>query len=443
MTAAEPTYEEELRAARHGTAKINGTFDRMFKAHRPKILEGLGKAPSLNNYVTIPMQDSMIGRKITIILPTINRSAFLSRLLTYYSESGFQGYIGIADSSNFEHLEKNKRLIDSLQGKLNIIHKECPELDYVQSTMQILNSVDTPYAAYLCDDDFLTVPALEMSAYFLENHPEYNAAWGKAIKIRLDAEGACGQVSFCTEKRQPVVEESSGSQRYLNYMKDPNDVVFAVHRVLPFRRILDNWQLVVDKYQKIQFFDAFVHNMNSAICGKIKQLDCLYLVRQDHRQRYFGELRRDFFPIIFSPTFLASYHLFSDLLASELVQQDAITLEAAREVIKQGFWLYLARMLVKSYPEHYAQGPRIFDNGVLAPFYATESRNEPLWRNQARRIPGARRAWHGIRSLISSESRWRDEMSLAALLHPSSPYHTDFMPIYRAVTTSPSPLDSR
>jgi hypothetical protein len=30
----------------------------------------------------------------------------------------------------------------------------------------------------------------------------------------------------------------------------------------------------------------------------------------------------------------------------------------------------------------------------------------------------------------------REELSLAALLRPSSQYHADFMPIYRAITTS-------
>jgi hypothetical protein len=45
--------------------------------------------------------------------------------------------------------------------------------------------------------------------------------------------------------------------------------------------------------------------------------------------------------------------------------------------------------------------------------------------------------WRSVRSLVS---RREDALSLSALMKPSSPYHTDFVPIYRAVGNPPADL---
>ena len=59
----------------------------------------------------------------------------------------------------------------------------------------------------------------------------------------------------------------------------------------------------------------------------------------------------------------------------------------------------------------------------------------PRIRALLKRVPGLRRAWRGLRAI---KQRWRDEPSLPALLHPSSPYHAEFMPIYETVAQRPS-----
>jgi len=154
----------------------------------------------------------------------------------------------------------------------------------------------------------------------------------------------------------------------------------------------------------------------SIILGKVKELNCIYLVRQVHEQRY---LLPDMYDWMTSPDWLPSYQVFRNCLTKELVRQDGISLDEARAVVKQAFWSYLAKGFMKKWQGCYGQ-PRV-------------SRRTRLLQAM-RVIPGARQAWRGLRSLLPSQ---RDEMSLNALLDPSSPYHADFMPIYRSVTDPP------
>ena len=55
-----------------------------------------------------------------------------------------------------------------------------------------------------------------------------------------------------------------------------------------------------------------------------------------------------------------------------------------------------------------------------------------------RRIPLLKGTWHQARSFLPGD---QNKISLPALLRPGSPYHADFMPIYRAVVNQPVSLD--
>ncbi|MFH1582025.1 MAG: hypothetical protein ABIC39_08190, partial [Pseudomonadota bacterium] len=100
------------------------------------------------------------------------------------------------------------------------------------------------------------------------------------------------------------------------------------------------------------------------------------------------------------------------------VRQDGITMDEAREVVKQAFWSRLSKGLVNKYQSRY--GKKTFKSVIKQKYPAIARRLATVWRM--------------IKAKINPQ-----EMSLPALLSASSPYHADFMPIYRAVTTqSPS-----
>ena len=350
--------------------------------------------------------------KITLLVPTMNRSEFLIRLLRYYGAIGFQGSLCIGDSSSREHVERTKRAIDSLSGKLNIVYREYPNVKHPQCMQQLVGLIPTSYAAHLADDDFLVPAALERCAMFLEAHSEYGAAHGLGILFSLESSGPHGKFAAVGRYGLRPIEAESASQRLLNHLRNYSVTLFSVHRVESWRLMYKDISLMTDR----AFAGEIMPCCLSVIQGKVKELDCFYLVRQTHPQRY--DLP-DVYDWIASPDWLPSYEIFCDCLTAELARQDGISLGDAREVVKQAFWSYLAQGMMLGWQERYGQ-----DGSML---YSR-------WREVARHVPGLRKAWHGLRSFLPGVD---NQMSLQALLRPSSPYHADFMPVYRAITTAP------
>ena len=130
--------------------------------------------------------------EVSILIPTLNRSEFLIRALSYYCKVEFKGWICIGDSSNAQHNERIKSVIYALEDKLNIIYKYSPKPPYTNDSMcmkELIEIAPTPYVVYAGDDDFLVTSALAQFAAYLEDHSEYVAAHGLRLAYNLKTEG--------------------------------------------------------------------------------------------------------------------------------------------------------------------------------------------------------------------------------------------------------------
>lgn len=355
--------------------------------------------------------------EITLLVPTMNRSEFVIRLLHYYNEAGFKGCICVGDSSDAEHVERARRAIKALQGKLNIVYQEYPHFNNAECIERLLDFVPTPYAALVPDDDFLVPTALEQCVMFLERHPDYSAAHGVAAFVAVQSNEAHSRVVGGGRYRQPVIGAKSASHRLLEHLSNYSVTLFSVHRLESWREMYRDSSLLADR----AFVQELLPCCISVILGKVKDLDCLYLIRQDHAGRYLSPVIYDW---VTSPNWLPSYEIFRDRLSEELARQDGISGDQAREVVKEAFWSYLARSLNQKWEGRYGQAGADYRQRL---------------RRAARGIPGLRRAWSGFRSFLPGDN---NQMSLQALLRRSSPYHDDFMPIYRAITMRPTSLDA-
>jgi glycosyltransferase domain-containing protein len=371
--------------------------------------------------------------KVTIVIPTKSRPDFLARLLTYYRDTGFLGCICVGDSSESDHLERNRLLIKSLSDRINIIYKEYPKLNAISTMGELINYIETPYAAICCDDDFLIPSALVKSSRFLDENLEYNAAWGKAVKVRLENNGAFGQVAYCKPIKQPVLDAESGSQRYINYMMiQQTDVLYAVQRSKNFIRAYSPSNI-----KDMMFAGGVLPNAMSCVHGKNKEYDHLFLVRQDHDERLDFTERTDALAWITNQEFSSSYLGFQEVVVNELANQDGITKEEAQSAVRQGFLLFLQSKLInESKKRNYV---RYNDSNGKMLFKSLENKKEHTWKRLARNIPGLAGIWQLIKkhNLISRKLDSSHNMSLKALLDSSSPYHQDFISIYNAITKPP------
>lgn len=348
---------------------------------------------------------------ITLLIPTMNRTDFLIRQLGYYRDVGFKGCICIGDSSDNVHTERTRQALATLSS-LNITYREYPGVNDAECLKRLLDFVTTPYAAFVADDDFLIPSAMEQCTRFLDQHGDYGSAHGLALTISLKSDGAFGKVAGARRYGLPAIEGDSARQRILAHLGDYAVTLFGVHRIESWRRMYRDIGRLADK----TFASELLPCCLSVILGKVKQLDCLYLVRQDHSQRYFLPGKSDW---VRKPEWPGLYQTFVGLLAEALAKQDSIAKDEAKKVVERAFGSYLTGLLGANWRSQCGQ-----------------PRADALYRLRqiARRIPGAAAVW---RLLLSVKSPGRFETTPAALLDPAFPYHAEIMPIYRAMTVAP------
>lgn len=332
---------------------------------------------------------------LTIMIPTMNRSDFLIRLLNYYADTGYKHWISIGDSSNSEDVEKTKNAIKYIGSKLKIIYNEFPGLNDAECMQQIVKTVSTPYVVFVADDDFLVPNGLEKCISFLENNQDYNSAHGIANKFNLESDAPYGKFVNSYNYILPSIEAETASQRILDYLNNYSVALFCVHRI-------ESWKDMYSDITPRHFAAEMLPCCLSVIHGKVKQLDCFYLMRQDHIKRFEQPDKKKWMN---SPDWDVSYNYFIDRLAKELSLQDGITLKKSRNIIEKAFKLYL-------------------DSWTKSMIYARIGK-------AVRYIPGMSRVITKLK-----EKRYGN-LSLSALLNPSSPYHEDFMTVYYAVTIPP------
>ena len=141
------------------------------------------------------------------------------------------------------------------------------------------------------------------------------------------------------------------------------------------------------------------------------KLDCFYMLRQHHDNRSFFTSQYDW---ITSSDWQASFQKFREYLAYDLANQDGLSIQSACDCIDAAFFGYITNSLTKSWNASHA------DAGNWLRKLAGKSRT-------------IKQVWRRVRSFSATETK---QVSLRGLLRPSSPYHSDFMPMYHAVTNS-------
>ena len=350
---------------------------------------------------------------LSLIVPTRNRSEYLHRLLSYYADCDFKCPILIGDSSSEEECLRIQRSVQFFSRKLHVNHQILPsDCGIYEATRRLAEATSTPYIVLLADDDLLVPCGLEAAVDFLETHPDYSAAHGMAGLITLSSTGPYGPVEWIVPYPRHSMEQSTASLRLARHLDCHQSLAFSVQRR---QAVLTSLQEAVALGLDLEFSELFTGSM-SAIWGKTKNLDCLYLMRQAHGQMT-SVRGRGVFGWITSATASVQYRRFRDACARELVHCERVSLEEAQESVKKAFWSYLATTLEIKW--HWFYGLK-------------QWRKPPPWRRWIGKLPGARTIRRKINEI---RPRKADEISLLSLLRNSCRYHADFMPIYRIMTT--------
>ncbi len=349
---------------------------------------------------------------ITILIPTLNRSEFIQRLLTYYSSVDFKGYIFIGDSSNDDHARRSQQAIARFQDKLKIIYRYYPSPPYTNNALclqEMIELTPTPYAVYAGDDDFVIPSTLARCAAFLDNHPDYSAAHGLSVNF-YKATGAYGPISRLEYAVGHTLESASAVERWKGYMRHSHSPQYYLHRVETWRRMYQDISTVPINYLGVEVLPCSF----SAILGKIKELDGISCLFQINDVKSFGWSTHSMYSLTMEPTWGSAVEGLRRVIASELAQRDHLSESEAQEIFDKEFWRHMMILMEAHYNMRY-----------------DPANNFSAFK---RRFPAMVKMVQWWRQIKGRKYR---RISLELLLNSKHPYHADFMPAYQAVVHGP------
>jgi glycosyltransferase domain-containing protein len=220
---------------------------------------------------------------ITIVIPTLNRPAFAVRALEHLAAAGFGGEVLVGDSSETEAARHTREAIDRLKPRLRAVHLDCRGMDDRLTLHRLACEVRTPYVAYIGDDDFLIPSGIEECVAFLEREPSFVAANGQAWTFEVRAGQAHGRFRIYESYFQPELTQDSARARLESLLADYQVGLFSVHRAAAWKEMWRRSPEVRDRTFSAELLPCCL----SAVLGKTKRLDCLYLLRQSvHAAHY-------------------------------------------------------------------------------------------------------------------------------------------------------------
>lgn len=350
---------------------------------------------------------------ISILVPTMNRPDFVVRLIEYYARARFPYTLLIGDSSSPKQKAPILTAIEKYRKVIHVEHADCPGMSNYEVMQFLLNKIETPYASYLADDDFLVVDTVREAIAFMESHPDYVGAAGQAMLFQLRDHGPFGEFEAAMRYPQFEILGESAIDRLRAHAQRYTSAFHAVCRTKVLRRALRSAHLFNRtalpgdvSWLTALCFGELATSWSMISQGKLKILDSLYYVRQTHPSRH---IFPDWYEWFTSPNWRQCLLFFSAQLIEDL-EREGFQPEVARKTFEAAFLHYMQDGLVR-YREK-----KMWDRNDKYP-----------WKDLAKKIPGTKKAWRLWRS-------FQDEMSLESLLRPSSHHHGRFSAVYDLVS---------
>nr|WP_319395113.1 TIGR00180 family glycosyltransferase [uncultured Desulfobacter sp.] len=348
--------------------------------------------------------------KAAILIPTKNRSDFLSRQLRYYSSVNCMHAIYIGDASDEREKDALEKAIEKYSENLTIHYYHWPDYNDRQTITRLAKVASEKYCCFTGDDDFLIPNSISKCTDFLERNGEYRTAQGKAITIALEDDIVYGAIKgFSPYWQKKESEWRTGKERLQHFSANYWVPQFSVHRTAEFIDDSEHYESMPNKS-----FGELVHSYTFIIKGKSKFIDCLYLIRQVHNRRYFLPSLIDW---ITRDDWLESYKLFANSLEMALVKTDNIPLSEAQESVKKAFWNY-------------------FSNGVIK----NKKNSINLQQIKKQRIKNilekqiiGKKSLSLAKKVRNYTNGYPRGLFLEQLLLLSSPYYSDFYPVYKLI----------
>lgn len=223
--------------------------------------------------------------KITLIIPTYNRPAFLKRILDFYNSYEINFDTIVADSSSSLNKKSNKKIVLSFPNlKILYIDKFPQNLPSHYKYGEMVKYVKGKYCVFCPDDDFIVPNAIKEAVDFLEKNPDYSAAHGTYVSFYVYI-SPLGSKKFWWKFIYPYqsITFSNPLQRLSEHLTNYYQVLWAVRRTDVVKATYKEFlKSKVDPF----LFGELLPDMLTLIYGKMKRLNTFYAARQAFSTSY-------------------------------------------------------------------------------------------------------------------------------------------------------------
>ncbi len=294
---------------------------------------------------------------LTILLPLKDRVPFTERWLAYASRAPLPFRILIADGGADD--TAGRLAVDWRSRGLDVDYVRYPfdgsYADYYAKLADALSRVTTPLVVMADNDDLFIPEGLTRAVEFLLANPDHVACGGQCAVFWITGARSSpgGEATYgdavdckCTSQFSSDLSDTA-EQRLRERCLGANDVFYAVHRTELLRR---HFEAVRDCDPRDLFLMEQLVMFLTAIAGKTRQLDTLYIARQQdspgssggaHQER-FG----DWYDRMLVPTWSEDFTRVVDCAAAALARADAIPLEQARRAVVESYKMSVAPSLL-------------------------------------------------------------------------------------------------
>jgi glycosyltransferase domain-containing protein len=299
--------------------------------------------------------DMSPGDRLTILLAVKDRVPFTRRWLAY-ARANLPFRVLIADGGADDTV--SRMLAEGAFKGIDVEYMRYPfdatYADYYTKLADALSRVTTPFVVMADNDDFFIRDGLACALEFMVTHPDHVACGGQCALFWIadpaapPADTTYGEavVWKCSSQLSSDVGDTA-ERRLRERCQGANDVFYAVHRTSLLRSHFD----AVKRCNPSDLFlmEELVMFL-TAIAGKTRQLDTLYIARQQdspgssagaHESR-FG----DWYDRMLLPTWSGDFTRFVDCAAAALAAADRIPPDEARRAVIASYKMSVAPFLL-------------------------------------------------------------------------------------------------
>jgi len=302
-----------------------------------------------------------VHEDLTILLTLKDRIPFTSRWMSYADKTRFPFKVLIADGGT----DDGASALLSDRAKFPNVNYEYVRYppdrsypDYYAKIADALGRVRTPYVAMADNDDFFFADALGEAVRFLSAHPDYVTCGGQGAIFWVLPSPSGGDEGLlygnnvewkCTRETKSIDGDSARERMRAQAVSTADTFFYDVKKTGEARK---HFEIVRDLGPKDLFIFEQVVCFLTAIAGKAKRLDTLYLARQNnspassggtHAQR-FG----DWFGRMLVESWSEDFTKFANVAAAFLAASDNISEEEARDCVIRCYRMLVAPALLSN-----------------------------------------------------------------------------------------------